>query len=118
MPPECALTICGCEDGVSRPVECDKEGVSLRVDLATAVRRERLSQDALMRVERLPVSIAQLLEEVRGSFDVRKQKRRDCAARAVHCRHDGLRGLPRGVKRCVALDVRAGGARYPNRPVT
>ena len=77
---EVALRIHRSRDRVLRAPERDEEGVSLRVDLVAAMRRERLAQDSLVLLEHVPVLAADPLQERGRPLDIGEEER-DGAAR-------------------------------------
>ena len=81
--------------------ECDKESVSLRVDLDATVTLERFAQPAAMPGERLGVAVAELLEQPRRAFDVREE---ECDGAARQIAHDHMMPAGRGIATaCVQL---------------
>ena len=69
--------------GAARGRKRDEEGVALRVDLDTAVRRERVPQESSMLRERVRVRIrAERVQQSRRSLDVGEEER-DGAGREI-----------------------------------
>ncbi len=74
---EGSLRVGGGCDGVRRPREGDEEGITLRVDLDPAVSAERIPHDPAMLVERRPVLVAELVQELRRALHVGEEQRDD-----------------------------------------
>jgi hypothetical protein len=73
---EGSLRVRSREHRILRPPERDEEGIALRVHDFAAVVREGLLQQALMLGEKVRVSVAELLEQLRGALDVGEEEGR------------------------------------------
>jgi hypothetical protein len=71
-------------DRIACPRESDEEGVALGVDLATVVRVERRTKQALMLGEHLDIAAAQPRQQQRRALDVGEQKRDGPARKLRH----------------------------------
>ena len=69
-------------DSLARAIKRDEEGVSLCIDLDAATLLECLPEQPPVRLERLPVPVAERVEQPRRPFDVGEEKR-DRARREV-----------------------------------
>ena len=76
---QAALAVRGSGDRVRRAGERDEERVTLRVDLDALVVRTRRADDPPMLVQRLPVPVAELVQQPRRALDVREQQRHHSA---------------------------------------
>ena len=65
LPRQRALSFDGREDRVPRRIEGDEERVSLRIDLPSAMGRERFSEEALMLDEDVAVVVTKFVEQPR-----------------------------------------------------
>ncbi len=72
-----ALSVLGSRHRIRGTAERDKERVALRIDLDAVVRRERGPQTAAMLVQRVAVTVAELLQQPRRALDIREEQRDD-----------------------------------------
>jgi hypothetical protein len=62
-------------DCIFGPGECDKQRISLRVDLVSSILLVHSAKQPPIRCQHVRVAIAQLLEQARGPFDVGEEER-------------------------------------------
>ena len=78
--PERLLTLGRRLDRIGRAREHDEECVALRAELGAVVAGESLTEDTTVFRQRLRIGIAELVQQLRRSLDVREEEG-DCAAR-------------------------------------
>ena len=81
-----ALAVSGSGDGVRRAGEGDEERITLRVDLDALVLGKRRAESPPMLVQRLPVVVAELVQQPRRALHVREQQRHDTGREIAHHR--------------------------------
>ena len=81
-----ALAVRGSGDRVRRAGEGDEERVTLRVDLDALVVGKRRAESPPMLVQRLPVPVAELVQQPRRPLHVREQQRHDAGREIAHHR--------------------------------
>src|SRR6266571_4469673 len=74
---QCTLAVRGGGHRIGRPGEGDEERVTLRVDLDALVLGKRRAESPPMLVQRLPVVVAELMQQPRRALHVREQQRHD-----------------------------------------
>ena len=98
---EASLRFTRRHDGIARGGEGDEKRVALGPKLATRVSGKRRAQQLPMLGQHGCIPIAELVQQARRAFDVRKQEG-DSPARHLRHRLSGSRQLPR--EQVVALD--------------
>ena len=83
---KCALAVRSGGDGVRRAGEGDEKRITLRVDLDALVVGKRRAESPPMLVQRLPVVVAELMQQPRRALHVREQQSHDTARETAHHR--------------------------------
>ena len=83
---KCALAVRSSGDCIRRAGECDEKRIALRVDLDALVLGKRRAESPPMFVQRLPVVVAELMQQPRRAFDVREQQRHNTGREIAHHR--------------------------------
>ena len=83
---KCALAVGGGGNGVRRAGEGDEEGITLRVDLDAVVLGKRRAESPPVLVQRLPVAVAELLQQPRRTLHIREQQRHHTGRERAHHR--------------------------------
>ena len=83
---KCALGVRGGGDGARRAGEGDEERITLRVDLDALVVGKRRAELPPMLVQRLPVVVAELMQQPRRALHIGEQQGHDTARETAHHR--------------------------------
>ena len=83
---KCALAVRSSGDRVRRAGECDEKRITLRVDLDALVLGKRRAESPPMLVQRLPVVVAELMQQPRRALHIREQQRHDTGRETAHHR--------------------------------
>ena len=76
-PRQRALSVLGSRHRIRGTAQRDKERITLRIHLDSAVRHERGPQTAAMLVQRVAVTVAELLQQPCRALDIREEQRDD-----------------------------------------
>ena len=83
---KCALAVRSSGDRVRRAGEGDEERITLRVDLDALVLGKRRAESPPMLVQRLPVVVAELMQQPRRALHIREQQRHHTGRETAHHR--------------------------------
>jgi hypothetical protein len=83
---KCALAVRSSGDRLRSPGEGDEKRIALRVDLDALVLGKHRAESPPMLVQRLPVVVAELMQQPRRTLVIREQQRYDTGRETAHHR--------------------------------
>jgi hypothetical protein len=89
------LSVLGSRHRIGSTAERNKERITLRIHLDPVVRRKRGTQTAAMLVQRIAVTVAELLQQPCGALYIREEQRDDTRGKIPrHRKEPSTRFLP------------------------